>query len=311
MTLSRTSAALEHLGTREQYAIPGAMEVTKRRVLPDGGLIEFESAPAGWLTKKGTPRLKDYRAYHYCSPGGKGVRLPSVSTILDSICPKPGLAYWSEARGIEGAVRAVRLGLIDPEDPASAANAVAQVRAARLGADRARDTAAERGLNVHACLEHYMRTEEPPNPADHPAEYHGYLRAMTRWLLKTGIEPEAVEELVAHPEDGYAGRMDLRGRIDGVLTAVDAKTQERAGIYGSAHAQLSLYERAAVECGDDPADRLVVVVFAANGEFREMPADHPSSFADAALAWCRAIRPVDAMCEAQNRVEREARKVAA
>jgi hypothetical protein len=75
-----------------------------------------------------------------------------------------------------------------------------------------------------------------------------------------------------------------------------------------AHAQVCLYERAAVRCGDDPADRKLVVVFAENGEYREMPADHSDAFVDAALAWCREGRPVDATCEAHNRRERKARQ---
>lgn len=330
------------MALREQSATPGAIEVYRRRELPDGSLVEFEFAPAGTLTQDGKPRREDWRAYHFtpapigclrCEGSGrvvgkrpagkkcpncdgegwvgKRVRLPSVTTLLDSVCPKPGIPFWAEARGIEGAIEAVRLGLIDPEDPASAASAVAQVRAARLGADRARDTAAERGLNVHACLEHYMLTGEPPNPADHPAEHHGYLRAMTRWLLKTGIEPEAVEELVVHPDEGFAGRLDLRGRIDGVLHTCDIKTNERGSIWSGAHAQTACYEHAAVWCGDPPAEHRLVVVFAADGAFREQYADHSPSFTQAALAWAREVRPVDAMCEAANRVEREARKVAA
>lgn len=320
--------------------IPGALEEQKSRVLADGSVIEFEFAPAGWLTKAGEPRFKDWRAYFYvtgcedCTGGGrvpgkrdgttkqcpacKGTgrprrRYPSVTTQLDAVIPKPGIPVWAEARGIEGAIEAVRRGLIDPHDPASVARAVEEVRAARLGADRARDVAADRGLNVHACLEHYMLTGSPPNPVDHPVEHWGYLRGLTRFLLKTDPEPEAVEQLVVHPEHGYAGRLDLRARFPKLgigLATVDAKTQERGGIYLGAHAQVNLYERAAVRCGDEPADRLFVVVFDADGEFRMMPADHPSEFADAALAWCAQARPVDSMCESANRAARKAREEA-
>lgn len=322
---------------QDPSTIPGAIQIAKTRTLPDGTLIEFEHAPAGWLTKAGEVRMRDWHAYYYSTPcvpcdgdgrvdgkspksklcqpckgtGTRRGRMPSVTTLLDAICPKPGLAPWYEMRGIEGAVEAVRLGLIDPEDPASVARAIETVRGARLGADRARDDAAARGLNVHACLEQYMLTGDAPNPADHPREHWGYLRALTRWLLKADPEPRAVEELVVHPEDGYAGRLDLRAAIDGLLYTVDAKSQEKGGIYLGAHAQVNLYERAAIWCGDDPADRLLVVVFAENGEFREMPADHRESFTDAALGWVREAKPVDSACEGLNRVEREARKVAA
>lgn len=326
----------------DQARVPGGLSEYKTRVLPGGALIEFELAPAGYITKDGEIRRKDHRAYYFtpaavdccdcdgdgrvpgkregttkkcpaCKGTGAGARrtrLPSVTTLLDAICPKPGIPPWSEARGIEGAVEAVRRGLIDPYDEASAAMAVDVVRASRLGADRARDTAAERGLNVHACLEHYMRTGEPPNPADHPVEHWGFLRAMTRWLLKTAPEPNTaeIEQLVAHPDHGYAGRLDLRVRCGGLLVTFDAKTQERGGIYLGAHLQVNLYERAAIHCGADPADLLKVVVFAADGEYREMAADHRPELIDAALAFYREAKPVDALCASTNRAEIESRK---
>lgn len=320
---------------------PGALLEHRVRELPDGGLIEFELAPYGWLALSGERRQRDHRAYYFTPPdidcgdcagsgridgkragttkqcpkckatgqGAKRIRLPSVSTVCDAICPKPGIPPWSEARGIEGAIVATRRGLIDPHDEASAAMAVDTVRANRLGADRARDDAATRGLDVHACLEHYLRTGSPPDPADKPPEHWGYLRALARWLLKTNPEPEgtAVEELVAHPELGYAGRLDLRARCDGLLVGYDAKTSERGQIFSGAHVQLGLYERAAVRCGDQPADMLKVVVFAANGDFREMPAQHPPALIDAALAFYREGKVVDSMCAAQNRSEIAAR----
>lgn len=325
--------------------IPGAFERSITREFEDGSKAEFEEAPAGWLTKDGEVRKKDHRAYYFtpaqkaCEPcegagrvpgarpnrdkqcpdckgtgeAGRRSRFVSVTTALDSVCPKPGLYPWSEARGIEGAVEAVRLGLINPHDPASVAAAVETVRRKRLGADRARDDAAARGLNVHACLEHYMLTGSPPNPAEHPREHWGYLRALTRWLLAEDPEPVSVEDIVAHPDDEYAGRLDLRARLPKQacpLATVDAKTQENGGIYMAAHAQVNLYERAARRIGDPPADRLFVVVFAANGDYRMMPADHPDSFVMAALAWMRAAKPVDSLCERENRRERDARREA-
>jgi hypothetical protein len=319
---------------------PGALLEHKTRELRDGGLIEFELAPYGWLTRDGERRRSDYRAYYFtpaafdCAPcegsgripgkrdgstkqcptckatgaGAKRVRLPSVTTLLDSICPKPGIPPWSEARGIQGAVEAVRRGLIDPDDEANVAMAVELVRANRLGADRARDEAATRGLNVHGCLEQYALTGEPPNPADHPVEHWGYIRGLARWLLKADPEPVAIEQLVAHPELGYAGRLDLRANIGGLLTTVDLKTQENGGLYSTAHLQVGMYELAAQRCGDEPASLLTCVVVAANGEFREMAANHDPSVLRSALDYYAAIKPIDAMCASANRLEREARK---
>jgi hypothetical protein len=320
---------------------PGAMQHTKRRDLTDGSVIEFEEAPAGWLTRDGDVRQQDHRAYYLTVPGddcelcegtgrrydqsrrgrrceicaGTGsmtrrTRLASVSTILDAICPKGGLPFWAEARGIEGAVEMVRDGRLDPHTPGLAP--VAAVRKARMGADRARDDAAERGLDIHAILENYMLTGRAPNPADYPPHLHGYIRGLVAWLLKAQPEPLAVEELVCSPSDGYAGRMDLRAIIGGLVVAVDLKTQENGCIYPAAHLQVGLYERAVVACGDEPADLRMVVVVAANGEFRDMQANHDERMIDTTLAFYHDVaKPLNSVCESANRIEREARKVVA
>lgn len=284
--------------------IPGGLEVSDRREHPLGS-IEFEYAPVGYLTKDGKVRQKDWRAYYWTPTDGKRARMPSVSTVLDCILPKPGLPPWSEARGIEGAVEAARLGALDGIE---AADAVGVVRSMKLGADRARDDAAERGVNVHDLLREFMQTGTAPTFADHPEAHHGYIRALSRWLLTTDLEPEVIEEMVCSPEDGYAGRTDLVAKGDGFRIRFDAKTQERGAIYESAHVQVKLYDRAAVAMGDPPADLLKVVVFAENGEFREMTCMCDDATADHALAWWRSLKGISSACESANRIEREARR---
>lgn len=290
--------------TVDLSTVPGAMQTTLSRTV-GGGLIEFEFAPAGWLTKAGEARLRDWRAY-YLTKGGKRTRLPSVTTLLDSILPKAGLPPWAEARGIEGAIQAVRIGEIDPHD--ERVDAVATVRALRLGADRARDDAAGRGLNVHAVLERYAQTAEPPDLSDHPPEEWGYVQGLTRWLLHARPEPLAIEQLVASAEHGYAGRLDLKARIGGLVTLVDLKTQASAGIYESAHLQARMYDIADRECGGEGCSQAIVVVVAENGEFREMPCAADERAVLCALDYYRALRPIASACQSANRVEREARR---
>lgn len=294
--------------TVDLSTVPGAMAHALTREVPDG-LIEFEEAPVGWLKKDGEPRQASWRAYFFTPNDGERLRLPSTTTLLDAIFPKGGLPPWSEARGIEGAVEAVRIGLVGEQT--TPAEAVEIVRANKLGADAAKKSAADRGLNIHAALEEYMRTGKAPRLKDHPEHHRGYLQGLTRWLLRADPEPVSVEELVVHPEDGYAGRLDLRATIDGQLVTCDAKTQERAGIYPGAYYQVNLYERAAVRCGADPAKRKLVIVFAANGEFREMAADYEDWRLDAALAHYRASKPIISACESANRIEKKAREAVA
>lgn len=286
--------------------IPGGFAEYLSRCLPDGSLIEFEIAPAGYLTKTGEVRKRPWRAYHHTPVDGKRQRLISVTTLLDAIMPKGGLVSWAEAKGIEGGVTATRRGEI-PAD-LSLGDAVRRVRQLGLGADAAKQEAATRGLNVHDLLRIYMETGSPPMLDGQPGEHHGYIRALTRFLLRHDPHPVAVEQLVASPDDGYAGRLDLRAFApDGALVTWDAKTQANAGIYAGAHAQVALYERAAVLCGDPPADKLMIVVFAADGEYRVMAADPSLGLVEAALGWYRELRPVDAACSSANRAESKAR----
>jgi hypothetical protein len=290
----------------DQSTVPGAMQRTIRRELPDGTSVIFEEAPVGFLTKKGEPRKVPWRAYHYTDADGKR-RLPSTTGLLDLILSKPGLPPWSEARGIEGLLLAIQAGAIDPEQ-VTPALAIKAVRALKLGAEAAKNAAADRGLDVHGELEQFMLTGNGPSLKGKPEHHRGFLMAMTDWLIVRNPEPVAVERIVVHPEDGYAGRLDLRARINGALTTVDAKTQEKAAIYPGAHYQVNLYERAEIRCGGEPADRMLVVVFAANGEWREMPADHDQWRIDAALAHWRGAKPIESICESYNRIERDARR---
>lgn len=323
---------------------PGALQVLKQRTLPSGHLIEFEFAPAGWLKRDGTARAVDYRAYYLtgdpvcqacagsgrapsvkrpgntiqCKPcRGTGAtprgRVESVTTICDRILPKDGLPPWAEKAGIHGCVEAVRRGLITADT--SDEDAVAIVRAGKLGAEAERDRAADRGLNVHALLEAYMLTGQPPNPADHPIPHRPFIQGLTRWLLKAltmdAIEPVAVELVVADPERGYAGRLDLLARMGGRLTLVDLKTQERGAIYEAAHTQARLYWDAEERWGEHrPQQGLVVVVDGAGG-FREMELCADADLTGRALEFYERIKPLTSACDQQNRIVREALAAAA
>lgn len=318
--------------------VAGGLEINLRRELA-GGAIEFEYAPAGWLTADGEIRQRDHRAYYWvpsgdclpCSGSGRApsvkrpgntiqckpckgtgrpsrARYVSVTTVLDAITPKGGLPRWAEARGIEGAVIAMQRGLIEPD--AFPEDAIEIVRGSKLGADNAKNIAADRGLNVHALLEEYMLTGNGPSIGAHLPEHHGYIQALCSWLLAKDPHPESVEQLVCSRKHRYAGRRDLVAQVGGRRIGYDAKTQENGGIYLSAHLQDRLYEDAAIEMGDEPCDELAIVVFAANGEWREMPCEATSTTARAALRYYQLIKRIDSMCESANRLEKKARAAA-
>lgn len=314
--------------------IPGAMEhVLERRLQPEG-LIQFEQAPAGWLTVDGNERKRDHRAYYWtprdacekCGGDGrmngktrvikcsackgtgltKRARVTSVSSILDEILPKPGIPHWAEARGIEGVILAMQRGLLNmtctPEQ------AIKRVRELGLGMEGARDEAASRGLDIHGLLSDYMETGSlPTRDRVHPDDY-GFHQALCRFLVDEDPEPEQVEELVCDPKEGYAGRCDLVARAGGFRKRYDAKTSEKCQIYPGAHVQVGLYERGGQAVGDEPCDLLEVVALAADGNYRKAAVAATPKALDVALEWWREVKPINSTCESTNRIEKEARR---
>lgn len=328
----------------DESLVPGGMAVRKERRLPGGYLVQFEWAPVGYLKRDGEPRSDEWRAYYLsagptcaaCEGSGrtpstkregatvkckscdgtgtpKRERVQSVTTICDAILPKDGLPPWSERMGITGAMRAMRAGLLTAM--MSDEDAVQVVRGGGMGADRARDEAADRGLDVHAILEAFMLTGTPPNPAQHPEPHRPFIRGLVRWIVKMqsfgGIEPVAVETLVADPERGYAGRLDLLARTAAGLTLIDLKTQQDGCIYESAHVQARLYADAEERYGEHRIDHAIVVVVDGRGGYREMDLCADSDLTAHALDYYRRLKPLAAGCDSQNRAIKKALAAAA
>jgi hypothetical protein len=285
--------------------IPGAFETHLIRETPIG-LIEFESAPSGFLLKSGELRKADWRAYYHTPiEETKRKRLVSVTTWGDVVHPK-NLSYFGEEHGVYGAAEVFRRG----QDWSDEHDLLSLVRSQKLGVDAARDRAASRGLDMHAVLESYMLTGTVPNPSDFAPEIVGYYQALSRWLLKADPEPVHVELLVASPDDGYAGRLDLVAKIGGLKCLADLKTQERGQSYRGHHYQLAAYRRGMFKCGDGWPDRSMIVVLAADGGFREIDCQVTDPMLSTALAFYRDAVGIDRACEKANKIEREARRAA-
>jgi hypothetical protein len=60
-----------------------------------------------------------------------------------------------------------------------------------------------------------------------------------------------------------------------------------------------------VRCGDDPAERLRIIVLPESGDWNEeqhsIIVEWENWRVDAALAWWRAKRPIDSACSSRNR----------
>lgn len=237
----------------------------------------------------------------------KRQRLVSCTTLLDAILPKPGLVHWSEAQTVTGIATLARAG--EPIDRMTDAEIHATLREAKIGAEGVRTSAARRGVDLHGLLERYENDgvwADPVGILD--VEDYPFAHALNDWLRERRPEPIEREQLVADPEAGFAGRFDWFGRIDGQLTLLDATTSEKAAIWPAKHYQLRMYERARRVCGDEPADRLLIVVFCKDRTWREMDCLATDRAVNTMLAHHRDLKPVDQACNAVNRAEKDARR---
>lgn len=236
----------------------------------------------------------------------KRVRLVSVTELLGRVLPKPALVPWAEAQTAEGMLTLHRAGEL--HHGMTAPEALAAMREAKIGAEGVRTTSAKRGVNIHALLEAYGRDGSWADPVGilDPEDF-GFAHALNDWLRATCPEPVEIEQLVADPKWGYAGRLDLIANIQGVRTLVDLKSSDKAAIWDAAHSQTRAYSSASIACGDDPCDRILIVVVAKDGTYREMDCLMTQRGHEDTMRYYRALKPVTAACAAANRAAKDER----
>lgn len=226
-------------------------------------------------------------------------RAPAISvTSALKVLDKPALLDWAEGCGAKGAAQLAAQGELDGVD---IADVPGLVRLHGLGKDAARDKGADRGTIVHQVLQSWATDGKTPKLGDFEAHIRGFVQGLSRWLLKAQPEPTAVETIVGHADHGYAGRMDLRARIDGTDTIVDLKTNPKGRVYPEAHLQAVGYDLAAQACGMPPAGRIVIVAAGEDGTFEEV--DGLAEYDDwlNVLACAKSVRALHSACQRQRR----------
>lgn len=142
------------------------------------------------------------------------------------------------------------------------------MRAAELDHNAVRDDAALRGTEIHQVGEDWVRHGTVPRPEGFAPSRRGYLRAMTSFLVTHGDGLEVAEQITGSKVHGFAGTCDTVActTLNGARVRVDYKTSKQC--YARTHfRQLGAYELAAVENGDEPCDRLAIVILRPDGEW--------------------------------------------
>jgi len=172
--------------------------------------------------------------WYYLKIDGETRKLPSVTTIINTVLAKPALRYWM-------AKKAAEIALDNPTLTAEEAIA---------GTYKIRDTAGNKGSCVHSLIEAYTK-EAKIDIAGLPSEVRGYAQAFLSW--QEAMKPEFLltEQVIYSKRYGYAGRLDFTCEIEKKLFLVDIKTGKN--LYPiELSLQLSAYKVAVDEMGSAP-----------------------------------------------------------
>ena len=182
-------------------------------------ILVHRESPSHWYLPDGTPYHEVPRA------DGNGLRsvtlrdarkvnaLPSVTNVL-SVLAKPGLEGWKQEQAI---LAALTLPKREEENLDDFARRVVQ----DMGEQVAK--AADLGSAVHAAIEVYLQTGEPPeNPA-----IQRLFSPVKIWIDEHVERIGLVETVAVHPSLGFAGRIDLVAKLrsTGSWAVIDFKTQ--------------------------------------------------------------------------------------
>jgi hypothetical protein len=187
-------------------------------------------------TKKLEPPKRGRDGFYTLSSGEK---LLSVTNIIKFGVPLD-LTGWTAWEVASLAVESVpRLSQV--RGAAARRDAVNWLKGA---ADRKRDTAGDLGTAIHDAIENHILGQPAPEPT---TEQKPFMDAFSRFLENERPEFEATEMVLAHPEDGWAGKADVWMTLPNIGPAmVLGDWKSGSGVYSSAALQLSGYKRAPV-----------------------------------------------------------------
>lgn len=182
--------------------------------------------------------------YKMRTPQGVLAPIPGVTGLIGGGIPKPQLNPWYARMVAEfveqNPLEVERLRSLPPvqhqgRERSALVDALCKVPTAK------RDSAAERGTQIHALAEKVVAGDEVAVPVEHEGEVTGYAEFLDTW----DITPLVVEGRGANAAEWYAGTLDLVGTsphlADGKPVMIDIKTSN--GVYGETALQTAAYAK--------------------------------------------------------------------
>lgn len=207
-------------------------------------------------------RISSWDKRYYTTVDGD--MLPRVSTIIQ-VLSKPALVNWAANTERELCLEAAANLYEDvASTPKMSRMAYLTTLLGRLGKQKAHQKlvaqALDIGSQVHKKIEWELRRaldqKVGPEPALLDAALWAYM-AYEDWANSVALKPVEIEQTVYHPQEGYAGTLDLIAEVSGERCLVDFKTGK--AIYPEARMQTAAYREAFNAMGHGRLEKVVIV----------------------------------------------------
>jgi len=173
-----------------------------------------------------------------------GLKWPSVTTIIGDVSPKEGLVQWAANTAVDHAKKAMEKSKVRGYVKWFIVEAM--LAEAKYKFRDLSEEAKSIGSEVHAAIEHHLKTDEEPRIAREEA-IAAYV-AFLEWRDSVDLRVIATERTVYG--DYYAGTLDLECALNGQHTILDFKASK--GIYPEYRYQIAAYRKTVPEataCG--------------------------------------------------------------
>lgn len=235
---------------------------------------------------------------------------PGVTTVIRTL-DAPKLDDWKVRVQVEGTARAAFSHPPLHNEPMDAYVA----RMSRLGEiekehERLSDAAAIVGKDVHALIEHYVKTSlgiEVPEPQVCEEALFRFA-GWEDWAKSVRLKPLASEARLYHAQHDYCGTLDLLALADGKLITLD--TKPTPDLYDERRLQLAAYRKALVSMGWPEMAGAIVCVPREGGEICMVYAEPPGPSLDAAFEAFLALLKVYNWQKDTARAERKRKRAA-
>jgi hypothetical protein len=177
---------------------------------------------------------------------------PSVTEILDAVVAKPKLMHWYYVKALEGFGELLRR--YGGKTPADFESLKSLMSTEKLSPYAARDTAADKGKDIHKDLERLaLGKKVTPRPEN---------QGLLNWWEDKNLSPSdvlAVERKLISFRYGYGGTVDLiyKSPATGRIVLTDMKTGTY--VHWTHFVQGEAYRQAWVEEGNPPPDEVTVL----------------------------------------------------